>query len=93
MYAVVVRETGDATLIDQSGDMVAANVVPRVREAPGFVSAMWMSDGSGGTLNVLTFDSEAAATSALEAARRAPRPPFLRIDTAEVVRVLASTAV
>lgn len=93
MYAVVVRESGDPALIDQSGEMVAANVAPRVREAPGFVSAMWMSDGSGGTLNVLTFESEAAATSALEAARSAPRPPFLRLDTAEVLRVLASAAV
>ena len=93
MYAVVVRESGDAALIDQSGDIVEANVAPRVREAPGFVSAVWMSDGSGGTLNVLTFASEAEATSALEAARHAPRPPFLRLETADVLRVLAATSV
>ena len=93
MYAVVVRESGDAALIDQSGGIVEANVAPRVREAPGFVSAVWMSDGSGGTLNVLTFASEAEATSALEAARHAPRPPFLRLETADVVRVLAATSV
>jgi hypothetical protein len=92
MYAVVVRESGDAALIDQSADIVTANVVPRVREAPGFVSAVWMSDGSGGTLNVLTFVSEAEATSALEAARRAPRPPFLHLETADVLRVLAATS-
>jgi hypothetical protein len=89
MYAVVVRETGDAALIDGSGDMVAANVAPRVRQAPGFVSALWMSDGSGGTLNILVFDSEGDASSALEAARSAPRPPFLRLETADVLRVLA----
>ena len=77
----------------RAGDIVAANVAPRVREAPGFVSAIWMSDGSGGTLNVLTFTSEAAAASALEAARLAPRPPFLRLETAEVLRVLTSAAV
>ena len=93
MYAVVVRESGDAALIDQSGGIVEANVAPRVREAPGFVSAVWMSDGSGGTLNVLTFASEAEATSALEAARHAPRPPFLRLETADVLRVLAATSV
>jgi hypothetical protein len=93
MYAVVVRETGDAFLIDGSGAMVAANVAPRVREAPGFVSAVWMTDGSGGTLNVLTFASEAEATSALEAARHAPRPPFLHLETADVLRVLASTTI
>ena len=89
MYAVVVRETGDAALIDQSAEMVTTNVAPRVREAPGFLSAVWMTDGSGGTLNILLFDSEADASSALDAARSAPRPPFLRLETADVLRVLA----
>jgi hypothetical protein len=89
MYAVVVRETGDAALIDGSADMVATNVAPRVREAPGFLSAVFMSDGSGGTLNILVFNSENDASSALEAARSAPRPPFLRLETADVLRVLA----
>ena len=55
MFAVVVREAGDAAQIDGSGGMVSANVAPRVREAPGFVSALWMSDGAGRTLNVLVF--------------------------------------
>ena len=55
MFAVVVRESGDAEQIEQSGDLVSARVAPRVRQAPGFVSAMWMSDGSGGTLNVIAF--------------------------------------
>jgi len=89
MYAVVVRETGDATLIDGSAEMVTTRVAPRVREAPGFLSAVWMTDGSGGTLNILLFDSEADASSALDAARSAPRPPFLRLETADVLRVLA----
>jgi hypothetical protein len=89
MYAVVVRETGDAALIDGSADMVATNVAPRVREAPGFLSAVFMSDGSGGTLNILVFNSENDASSALEAARSAPRPPFLQLETADVLRVLA----
>ena len=59
MFAVVVRESGDAEQIDQSGDLVQPEGRAPVRQAPGFVSAMWMSDGSGGTLNVLTFESEA----------------------------------
>ena len=35
MFAVVVREAGDAAQIDGSGSMVRANVAPRVREALG----------------------------------------------------------
>lgn len=90
MFAVVVREAGDAAQIDGSGGMVSANVAPRVREAPGFVSALWMSDGAGTTLNVLVFGSEEAARAALEAARAAPRPPFMRVESVDLFRVLAS---
>lgn len=90
MFAVVVRESGDAEQIDQSGDLVSTRVAPRVRQAPGFVSAMWMSDGSGGTLNVIAFASEAEARAALEAARTSPRPPFIKLDAVDLFRVLAT---
>lgn len=90
MFAVVVRESGDAEQIEQSGDLVSARVAPRVRLAPGFVSAMWMSDGSGKTLNVLAFASEAEARAALEAARTSPRPPFMKVERVELFRVLAT---
>jgi len=92
MFAVVVREAGDAAQIDGSGSMVSANVAPRVREAPGFVSALWMSDGAGATLNVLVFGSEEAAHAALEATRTAPRPPFMRVESVDVFSVLASAS-
>ncbi|MEO8461702.1 MAG: hypothetical protein ABI555_00690 [Chloroflexota bacterium] len=90
MFAVVVREAGEAAQIDGSGGMVSANVAPRVREAPGFISALWMSDRAGRTLNVLVFESEEAARVALEAARSAPRPPFIQVESIEVYAVLAS---
>jgi hypothetical protein len=90
MFAVVVREAGDAAQIDGSGSMVSANVAPRLREAPGFVSALFMSDGAGKTLNVLVFTSEEAARGALEAARNAARPPFMRVESVDLFSVLAS---
>jgi hypothetical protein len=90
MFAVVVREAGDAGQIDGSASMVSANVAPRVREAPGFVSALWMSDGAGRTLNVIVFESEEAARRALGAARATPRPPFMHLETVELFSVLAS---
>jgi hypothetical protein len=70
--------------------MVSANVAPRVRETPGFVSALWMTDGAGGTLNVLVSDSEEAAQAAVMPARTAPRPPFLSVGSVDVFRVLAT---
>lgn len=91
MFAVVVRETGDAAQIDASGSIVSERVAPQARAAPGFVSALWMSDGAGGTLNVLVFESEEAASAALPAARSSPRPPFMRVETVDLYRVIAST--
>jgi hypothetical protein len=90
MFAVVVRESGDAEKIDASGDLVSKNVAPRLREAPGFKSAIWTSDGAGGTLNVLVFESEEAAREGLEQARNAPRPPFMRVQSVDLYRVLAT---
>lgn len=90
MFAVVVREAGDAAQIDGSGDLVRDRVAPQVRQAPGFVSALWMTDGAGKTLNVLVFESEAAARGSFEAARRAPRPPFMHLETVDLFSVLAS---
>jgi hypothetical protein len=90
VFAVVVREAGDAAQIDGSAALVSANVAPRVREAPGFVSALWMSDGAGATLNVMVFASEEAARAALGAARAAPRPPFMHVEAVDLFSVLAS---
>lgn len=90
MYAVVVREAGDAAQIDGNSGIVRERVAPRVRQAPGFISALWMSDGSGGTLNVIVFESEAAARMGLDAARRAERPPFMQVETVDLFNVLAT---
>ena len=35
MYAVVIRERGQADQINTSGQHVQANVLPRARQAPG----------------------------------------------------------
>jgi len=89
MHAVVVRERGDREAIDGSGEHLVANVVPRTRQAPGIVSAFWMTDGSGGTLNVLVFETEEAAKAALERVREAPRPGFMKLESVQPYRVLA----
>jgi hypothetical protein len=89
MYAVVVRERGQADQINASGQHVQANVLPRVRQAPGIVSGLWMTDMAGATLNVMVFESEDAARSALEPVRTAPRPPSMQVEGADVYEVLA----
>jgi hypothetical protein len=89
MYAVVVRERGQTDQINTSGQHVEANVLPRARQAPGIVSGFWMTDMEGATLNVMVFESEEAARSALEPVRTAPRPPSMQVESADVYEVLA----
>jgi hypothetical protein len=89
MHAVVVRETGDREAIEGSAELLKANLLPRVRQAPGIVSASFMSDGQGATLNILVFESEEAAQAALQLTRNAPRPAFLELESADTYLVLA----
>jgi hypothetical protein len=49
-----------------------------------------MSDGAGRTLNVLVFSSEDTARVGVEAARNAPRPPFMHVESVDLFSVLAS---
>ena len=63
--------------------------MPRVRAAPGIVSASFMSDLEGATLNFLVFETEEAARAALQLTRNAPRPGFLELERADLYLVLA----
>jgi len=88
MVAVVVRERGEAEHVQGSRDHLEANVLPRVRQVPGIVSGLFMTDEAGRTLNVLMFDSEEAARAALAPIQNAPRPGFLRFEDATLHKVL-----
>src|SRR6266516_917111 len=89
MFAVVVQEKGDATRVRGSGEHVAANVIPQVRQVPEIVSATWTTDEDGRTLNVLVFENEEAARMAVNRIRTAQRPPFMQVETVELRQVLA----
>ena len=89
MYAVVVRETGQREAIEGGAELLTTSLLPRLREAPGIVSASFMSDGEGATLNVLVFETEEAAQAALQLTRNAARPGFLQLESADLYLVLA----
>jgi hypothetical protein len=81
--------SGRAEQINTRGQRVQANLLTRARPAPGIVSGFWMTDIEGATLNVMVFESEDAARSALEPVRSAPRPPSMQVESADVYEVLA----
>jgi heme-degrading monooxygenase HmoA len=86
MHAVVVQvtikdfEAGTAALREQ--------VVPRVKQAPGFVTGYWTRKDNQG-LSMVVFESEEAAR---EAAARMPEgaPDAVTVDSVEVREVVAT---
>lgn len=87
MHALVVRSTlhdfeRATTFLRQEG-------IPRIRQAPGFVSAQWVRlDENTGT-SMLTFESEESAQAAAEMLRaNPPGGDAITIDTVEIGEVV-----
>ena len=84
MHAVVVS----ATIKD--GEVATANlrenIVPRVREAPGFVAGYWVRlEGSDKGRATIVFESEDAARGVKDNLQPAPGVTFDSVDVGEVV--------
>jgi hypothetical protein len=87
VHAVVFNVTigGDP---DEAATFLREQIVPRVKEAPGFVAGYWVRLPNGKGIGVATFDSEEAARGALD--QGPPPAPGVIIDSADVGEVVAS---
>ena len=84
MHAVVVRVTIDDE--SRSVEQLRQEVVPRVSQAPGFVTGYWvrLEDGKQGR-SVIVFDSEESAHSAADQLRPPEGVTFESVEIGEVV--------
>jgi hypothetical protein len=64
-----------------------SQVVPRIRELPGFQAGYWTRSGSSG-VSLVVFDSEDAAKAAAEQVRSVA-PQGVTVDEVEVREVVA----
>jgi hypothetical protein len=89
MHAVVVRVSISDVETAQKG--LEEIVVPRVKQAPGFVAGYWTrsDDGSNGQ-SMIVFESEDAARSVAEGMRTEETPEGVSIESAEVREVVAN---
>jgi hypothetical protein len=88
MHAVVVRvKIGD---FDASRQGLREQVVPRAKQAPGFVTGHWtISDDRSNGLSMIVFDSEDHARAAAENITAAPVvPETVTIESVEVREVV-----
>jgi hypothetical protein len=90
MHAVLLTTTIDPERAGEAQSLLARDVVPRVKEAPGLVAAYWMrSDDRKHGTSVIIFESEQAATAAAGMARSMPSGELVHLDSVEVREVVA----
>ncbi len=87
MHAVVARSTIHES--EQAESFLREQGIPRIRQAPGFVSAQWVRlDETTGT-SMLTFETEEAARAAAEQIRaNPPGGDAITINSIEVGEVV-----
>ena len=89
MHAVVVN----VTINDFEGgqQMLNDEVVPRVKQAPGFVAGYWTRSEDNRGLSMMVFESEDAANGAAQFIQsQAPPSDAVTLDNVEVREVVAS---
>jgi hypothetical protein len=84
MHAVVVRVTMDDP--EAAAKELREQTVPRVSQAPGFTAGYWTRKDNTG-LAMIVFESEEAATGAMERLRATP-PAEVTIEDAELREVV-----
>ena len=68
-------------------DAVRSEIVPRLSQAPGFVTGLWTRKGNTG-LSMIVFDSEDAATAVSERLA-SETPDVATLEDVEVRNVIA----
>jgi len=90
MHALYVTVTIADGSYDTAHKSLSADVVPKVKSAPGFVKGYWTvgADRKSG-VSLVVFKSEQDAKNAAQMARTNPTPPGVTLGTVEIREVVA----
>lgn len=88
MHAVVVTVT--IKDFEAGQQMLKDEVVPSVKQAPGFVTGYWTSAGDNSGMSMLVFETEENARGAAEFIRSQGGSDAVTLETIEVREVVAS---
>lgn len=89
MNAVVVEVNIESGREDEGIAYLHANVLPAMKQTPGFVSGYWLASKEGQGLTVLVFDDAEAAQAMAERLADAPKADFATLGKIEVRNVVA----
>lgn len=88
MHAVLVTVTIQPGREQDSTEHLKANVIPRVKEAPGLVAGYWTRRSDAHGSSMVIFETEEAARAAAEMVPTG-LPDFVTLDSVEVSEVIA----
>jgi hypothetical protein len=90
MYAVVVNVSIAVGQLAAARKAVNEQVIPRVKQAPGFVKGYWtVRDDSIAGTSMTIFKTKQDADNAVTMVRNTPPPPGVTLNSAEVREVIA----
>ena len=88
MHAVVVNVTIND--LDAGRQMLEEEIVPRVKQAPGFVSGYWTRAEDNSGMSLLVFESAEAAMGTADFIKSQGGSDAVTLDNVEVREVVAS---
>jgi hypothetical protein len=90
MYAVVVHVRITADNVESSREQLRSQVIPRIRQAPGFVKGYWTAsaDQTSGD-SIVVFKTKHDAEQASGMVRNGPTPQGVTLEKVEVREVVA----
>jgi hypothetical protein len=89
MHAVVGRVSVQSGREDEAVEYLKAEVLPRVKQAPGLVGGYWLAPQDGHGFGITFYESAEAAQGAMEMARKNPTPDYVTWDSIDVREVIA----
>jgi hypothetical protein len=87
MHAVIVKVTINDP--EKAVDNLRSQIVPRVKDAPGFVNGYWYGDGQTTGNATILFEGEDQANGFVEMVRQQPGEGAATIDDVQVHEVVA----
>ena len=90
MHAVIVNVSIAPGHFEASQKVLREQVVPRVKQAPGFVKGYWtVRDDSASGTSMAVFGTKQDAENAMTMVRNSPPPPGVTLNSVEVREVVA----
>ncbi|MDB5068326.1 MAG: hypothetical protein JWM18_4760 [Chloroflexi bacterium] len=86
MFAVVVRlELSEGPTIEQARQMLETQVIPMVKQSPGFAAGFWLAPAGHDGLSFLIYEDEQSARAMAGSLHSRPQAKLLSVEVREVV--------